>query len=955
MTDWKRKLAAFLHDPPSKALDIADHEQFAKTLYRQAGFDDNESERFAKEADWSASAADRFPFPNSQAAGLSCHFDGVRNAFHHPLGPAAGGIETVTLPFKGPFVTADLARETDQSVQPVLADFGSLPDDDGNPRGQRWRARFFAHWRLWHKFASERDYRFGFLPADTRLPDHTVWNHMQVVSALQTCADGVGKDAVIKAAFLKLQIGPVQDFIAQARSIRDLWSGSYLLSWLMAAGLKALSAEAGPDLVVYPSLRNQPLFDLQWRDELWSQVRIHQQAKTVWETLDHAAEDLLTPNLPNVFFALVPSDTGTDLARCVETAIRDEWRKIAKACWDHCQRACMTADEAGISQKTREQRYDAQTNRFLSISWQVTPWPSTLNDALQVVADLPTDRTGGESDFRQRVHAVIEAATKTMPEEHRDGRYYSDTNKTQLNSLGLGWSLLYALNSWALDAVRRTRSFHAWTSGGWQPGAFNNKDSLNGRDEAIAGGREWQRRAADNGGHWESLFKKDDWLGAVTLIKRVWHVAYLKDPPWNLQADAQHFRMPNTRGIAAHEPFTSADDESDPEDIPSAEKYFAVLAFDGDEIGKWVSGENVPRFQSQLANYSDGSGNPQGAFPYFQLNLPQLLAKRRAISPSYHLQFSDALTNFALQCARPIVEVFDGRMIYAGGDDVVALLPGDTAVDCAQALRMAFQGSKDLHAFLTKNAESLLRANEQNNRRPSDYQKLAAKGCLLATDTAGFLSRLDRVDSEAAQPIPFVVPGPAADASVGVAIAHFKAPLQDVVRAAQTAEKRAKRKIAAGGLGRGAVAVTLFKRSGETIEWGTKWNSGGIELYRDVADAMARRQLSGKFPHRVTELLTPYISQTTPLIKEKKTFIPVNDFQVQEVIDREFSHALAHQLGSNFPGNEDAGNELINNIAAKLHAYLDNLANFAVGEQLRAVIGLCQTVAFANRTTAETA
>jgi len=39
-------------------------------------------------------------------------------------------------------------------------------------------------------------------------------------------------------SLLKLQIGPVQDFIAQARSTRDLWSGSYLLSWLMAAGAK---------------------------------------------------------------------------------------------------------------------------------------------------------------------------------------------------------------------------------------------------------------------------------------------------------------------------------------------------------------------------------------------------------------------------------------------------------------------------------------------------------------------------------------------------------------------------------------------------------------------------------------------------------------------------------------------------------------------------------------------
>ena len=31
------------------------------------------------------------------------------------------------------------------------------------------------------------------------------------------------------------QAGPVQPFIAAARSTRDLWSGSYMLSWLMAA------------------------------------------------------------------------------------------------------------------------------------------------------------------------------------------------------------------------------------------------------------------------------------------------------------------------------------------------------------------------------------------------------------------------------------------------------------------------------------------------------------------------------------------------------------------------------------------------------------------------------------------------------------------------------------------------------------------------------------------------
>ena len=53
------------------------------------------------------------------------------------------------------------------------------------------------------------------------------------------------------ACLLKLQIGPVQEFIAQARSTRDLWSGSYLLSWLIAAGLH--TREASGAKIIYPA------------------------------------------------------------------------------------------------------------------------------------------------------------------------------------------------------------------------------------------------------------------------------------------------------------------------------------------------------------------------------------------------------------------------------------------------------------------------------------------------------------------------------------------------------------------------------------------------------------------------------------------------------------------------------------------------------------------------------
>lgn len=222
---WKRKLAAFLHDPPSKCLDIARHGEQSAAAFKRAGFSDEEINFYEKHADHTAAAADRFPFPASRTSSMSCAFDGERNRFHHPLG-GKDAEETPTISFE-PFPTAELGIEGEGSVQPLI----ECPKDWDE--ALVWRARFFAHWRLWRKHAVEKDYRFAFLPADTRIPDHTIWAHMQIVSALASCREG----NELKPAFLKFQIGPVQDFISQARSTCDLWSGSYLLSWLMAAGL----------------------------------------------------------------------------------------------------------------------------------------------------------------------------------------------------------------------------------------------------------------------------------------------------------------------------------------------------------------------------------------------------------------------------------------------------------------------------------------------------------------------------------------------------------------------------------------------------------------------------------------------------------------------------------------------------------------------------------------------
>jgi hypothetical protein len=529
----------------------------------------------------------------------------------------------------------------------------------------------------------------------------------------------------------------------------------------------------------------------------------------------------------------------------------------------------------------------------------------------------------------------------------------------KLDNPGTAWSALYQLVNWQLDAVRQTRAWKAWSAGGWQVGHDRNKDTLNGKEEAIlaVGSSEKDATELNDAAGIPNLFKAGELLGATTLIKRLWPSAWLQSRDVHSSSNGQplfkggDFSMPDTRQIAEGQPFA---DDSGEDGSEESQKYFAVLVLDGDEIGQWISGlhKKMPKLRGQLSS---------GALNYFQKHLPGLLDRNRPLSPSFHLQFSEMLANFSNYCVRRIVEAFDGRLIYSGGDDVLALLPAATALACASALREAFRGNPTVLNTLN----GAWQQGEKQSLRLFDF------------DQPGFM----RLHSEAlclqGEPKKFhaIVPGPATDCSVGIAIAHFKSPIQDVVRAALEAEKRAKKQ-----LGRSAVAVTLIKRSGETIEWGSQWNSGGLDIFNAVMKAMAHGVVSSKFPHRVIELLDGYLTETSPLAAN--TLEPLKDFPVVDVVLREFRHALDRQGQIKqsdeyeklveFASDEPPEKALLNNYLvrlkqeaeAKLRKARQDSSKWSslstqekrrieigpVEAPVRALIGLCQTVAFANLT-----
>jgi CRISPR-associated protein Cmr2 len=145
------------------------------------------------------------------------------------------------------------------------------------------------------------------------------------------------------AHLLLVTLGPVQDFIAQARRTRDLWYGSHLLSELARAAARAL-VDSGARLV-FPSLQaGDP---------------------QLVACLAPLREDTTPPqNIANKLLAEVPEGTDPQqLAKAARKAVADYWRdQIAAPVKMRC---------AGLLSQNVDAVWNEQIDSFLefSASW----------------------------------------------------------------------------------------------------------------------------------------------------------------------------------------------------------------------------------------------------------------------------------------------------------------------------------------------------------------------------------------------------------------------------------------------------------------------------------------------------------------------------------------------------------------------------------------------------------
>jgi CRISPR-associated protein Cmr2 len=331
--NWDALLLAYLHDPPDKALDIQGHPDHACRYAGSARGEPVVRSQLKNRSDALASVAERFPAP---------HWSAVK------VDPDQGGL-TVNHPLSGrprqlPVGSIDEAW--------VVKQIQSIVDGLGDDR----RRRFLALWRcLSEQLADAAHPWFASLPADTRTPDHTIWHHLDITAGLQATEDTHGR------AFLAFALGPVQRFIEAARSVRDLWSGSMILSWLAFRAMLPVIEQFGPAALVYPVLRDIPLLDLWLRDAQRLEGKVPLPP----------TELRLTPSLPHRFLALVPWGANGETAQ-----------RFAAECQQAADRAVKElAGEVKTAIKRRlddicpgwDKRWDSQIKNYFRFSTAVLP------------------------------------------------------------------------------------------------------------------------------------------------------------------------------------------------------------------------------------------------------------------------------------------------------------------------------------------------------------------------------------------------------------------------------------------------------------------------------------------------------------------------------------------------------------------------------------------------------
>ncbi len=185
--------------------------------------------------------------------------------------------------------------------------------------------------------------------------------------------------------------------------------------------------------------------------------------------------------------------------------------------------------------------------------------------------------------------------------------------------------------------------------------------------------------------------KKAEQLDGVSVVKRLLDEGEARFPSVGRVASDPFWRALDERKKSEAARFAEAHKDNDliqPLKGDAAELY-ADFPWDIDP-SLWHEGGDAPADLVAGLRSAVGTAQPGAYYTILAADGDHMGRALSALEDSHaHQEFSRQLEDFAREAARIVTE-HRGALVYAGGDDVLAFLPIDKALQCAHELREAF-------------------------------------------------------------------------------------------------------------------------------------------------------------------------------------------------------------------------------------------------------------------------
>jgi len=927
---WKVKTLAFLHDPAEKALVLLrgkSHETGTVASLKRLLFEvhhaSEEEKAFIdhciKKADHWASAADRPSLPMN--VGGSVNFAKDPQIIHPLSGQnySLSQLDTVISP------EAIEAASFDHFQQLIVK----------NPEGKiDWKKTFLTFWRFGpSQLTPDLGTLWNILPADTRSPDHTIWEHLKLTSAF---AGTFAADDKEGPALMLMSIGPVQGFIAQARSISDLWAGSHLLSQITWEALEYICDNFGPDSVLFPDLTKVPIADLwlykslgadHWKEE-----------DSDWMKIKTDDNPLFSAALPNRFVTILPTAEAKNVAQEITEKVRLWVKTQALKGWLEIVEKARGKEHAEFLKKVFteklpkkdfwERLYEdskpsengyalnqiaRQFRNFPEVHWALIPWRLAGNEMLEDNRLKEILKALGASD--QYLDSQLDSLIRN--EITIEGYPFYTPNP------GVAYPGLYEALERLHGSAKSVRPFHGKSEKGFRCTLCGEREWLTEEEMLLIlppGERKKESLWAILAEKAPALAKEGEHLCGLCALKRTWprlfvqnleetipdlgrvdrfvlstHAMALASSLWNWLDEQKKPKLKPEdlvknkkaegelkinisernwiKGVALPRSLYERLQKEKEEDIAFIKKlpallddtteeteknklseslekylgvkpetYYALIKMDGDKMGAWLAGEEgrMPMKMRFHRRTLEALGGTEKLHAYLEAPRPA--------SPTRHQVISTALNAFSLNLARVVVEdLFMGKLIYAGGDDLLAMVAIQDLPGLMWVLRCAFSGT--IPADMTQ--EHFWSRVKRKGKK--DYQLQIKNG----------FARLNKQL--------FRLMGEKATASMGVVITHHQSPLTRVLDDLNRAEQMGK------GSARDGFCITLDKRAGGTIHFYGQWKLDKGFENSDLGLLLEMRDLiAGKISRRAAYIIADILRDIPP---QAETITAVLNYQ----------------------------------------------------------------------------